>query len=391
MALGILVTFHAVFRLPAPMATLTEAASPLRLANPYGLFAVMTTRRDELVVEGSMDGATWVPYAFPFKPGDVAAPPRWATPHQPRLDWQMWFAALTTPEGAPWIYDFAYALLEARPGVLANSWTITFDGARDRSIVRIVRHRYRFSTHQEKASTGDWWVRGRGDDLAAAGATAAAEDHARAPDAGLIGGVMSANQRPPRIGEQASSRAASAAVTDADVSAEVPLAPRARLTLERMPRSLRCRVPIKPYKDEAPLNFDFRAEWAKRNWWMNLIFLFCVYMTLIYLPYDLFLKPVAADQEVWFGFVLHGWWAKATGLLHWLVYGAGAYGFWKMARWMWPWAAVYVAQVALSMLVWNLVDDRGAGWPVGIAAMAVFMLPAIALWRARPAFQPGVR
>ena len=158
MALGILVTFQSVLRLPAPIATLTEAASPLRLANPYGLFAVMTTRRDELVVEGSMDGTTWVPYVFPFKPGNVAASPRWATPHQPRLDWQMWFAALTTPERAPWIYDFAFALLEARPDVL-ELVADPFDGARPK-FVRIVRHRYRFSTYQEKASTGDWWVRG---------------------------------------------------------------------------------------------------------------------------------------------------------------------------------------------------------------------------------------
>ena len=104
------------------------------------------------------------------------------------------------------------------------------------------------------------------------------------------------------------------------------------------------------------MNFDIRTEWSRRSWWMNLLFLFCLYMAVIYVPYDLFLKPVAADEEVWFGFVLHGWWAKATGLLHWLVYGAGAYGFWKMAPWMWPWAALYVAQVAFSMLVWNLAD-----------------------------------
>ena len=158
MALGILVTFHAVFRLPAPIAVLAEAAAPLRLANPYGLFAVMTTRRDELVVEGSMDGSAWVPYAFPFKPGNVAARPRWATPHQPRLDWQMWFAALTTPEGAPWIYDFALALLEARPDVL-KLVADPFDGARPK-FVRIVRHRYRFSTPEQKLLTGNWWVRG---------------------------------------------------------------------------------------------------------------------------------------------------------------------------------------------------------------------------------------
>ncbi len=158
MALGVLVTLQATFRLPAPLAALTEAASPLRLANPYGLFAVMTTRRDELVVEGSLDGTTWVPYTFPFKPGDVAVPPRWATPYQPRLDWQMWFAALTTPEGAPWIYDLAFALLEARPDVL-ELVADPFGGARPK-FVRIVRHRYRFSTPAEKSSTGDWWVRG---------------------------------------------------------------------------------------------------------------------------------------------------------------------------------------------------------------------------------------
>ena len=158
MAFGTLVTCHAVFRLPVPMAAVIEAAAPLRLANPYGLFAVMTTQRDELVIEGSMDGSVWVPYGFPFKPGEVANHPRWATPHQPRLDWQLWFAALTTPEGAPWIYDFAFALLEARPEVL-ELVDDPFAGTRP-EFVRVTRHRYRFSTPEEKSSTGDWWVRG---------------------------------------------------------------------------------------------------------------------------------------------------------------------------------------------------------------------------------------
>ncbi len=130
------------------------------------------------------------------------------------------------------------------------------------------------------------------------------------------------------------------------------------------------------------------AEWSRRPWWMNLVFVYCAYMTVIYVPFDLFFKPVAADEEVWFGFVLHGWWAKATEPLHWLIYGAGTYGFWRMARWMWPWAAVYVGQVALSMLVWNLVDPRGGGWLVGTIATAVFLVPTIALWRARPRFRP---
>ena len=130
-----------------------------------------------------------------------------------------------------------------------------------------------------------------------------------------------------------------------------------------------------------------KDEWSKRPWWMNLIWFFCLYMTFIYMPFDLFLKPVEIDEEVWFGVTLKGWPAKLTAPLHWLVYGAGAYGFWKMSRWMWPWAAVYVAQVSFSMLVWNLLDHRGAGWSAGLVAAAVFAIPTVALWRARSAFR----
>ena len=130
----------------------------------------------------------------------------------------------------------------------------------------------------------------------------------------------------------------------------------------------------------------FVAELRRRPWWMTLIWAFCLYMTFIYLPFDLFLKPVAGDEEVWFGFVLTGWAAKATEPLHWLIYGAGAYGFWKMSRWMWPWAAVYSAQVMIAMLVWNLTDDRG-GWLPGLIAAAVFALPTVALWRAKGRFR----
>ena len=128
------------------------------------------------------------------------------------------------------------------------------------------------------------------------------------------------------------------------------------------------------------------AEWSRRPWWMNLIFAFCVYMTFIYMPFDLFWKPVAQDEEVWFGITLHGWPAKLTAPLHWAIYAAGAWGFWKMRSWMWPWASVYVAQVSFSMLVWNLLDPRGAGWIAGLVAALVFLLPAVALWRARASF-----
>ena len=130
-----------------------------------------------------------------------------------------------------------------------------------------------------------------------------------------------------------------------------------------------------------------RRDWARRPWWMNLLFWFCLYMSFLYLPFDLFLKPVADDHEVWFGYTLTGWWAKATAPVHWLIYGAGAHGFWRMRPWMWPWAAVYAAQVAIAMLVWNVVDPRGHGWFAGAAAAAVFAVPALALWRARALFR----
>ncbi len=109
-------------------------------------------------------------------------------------------------------------------------------------------------------------------------------------------------------------------------------------------------------------------------------------MAVVYLPFDIFLKPIAEDREVWFGVALSGWWAKATEPVHWLIYALGARGFWGMRWWMWPWAAVYTAQIGLGMLVWNLVDVRGRGWLAGAIAAAVFILPTVALWRAKPLF-----
>ena len=126
-------------------------------------------------------------------------------------------------------------------------------------------------------------------------------------------------------------------------------------------------------------------DWQSRPWWMNLIFYFCLYMTFIYLPFDLFLKPVEGDEEIWFGFTLTGWWAKATEPLHWLIYGLGAYGFWRMKTWMWPWASVYAAQVVIAMFTWNILNDMGSLTFAFISAF-IFSLPMIALWRSRENF-----
>ncbi len=79
--------------------------------------------------------------------------------------------------------------------------------------------------------------------------------------------------------------------------------------------------------------------------------------------------------------------AKATEPLHWLIYGAGAYGFWKMSRWMWPWAGVYAAQVCIAMFAFGLIDGRGT-LLTSLVSGAIFLIPTVALFRAREQFQP---
>ena len=129
-------------------------------------------------------------------------------------------------------------------------------------------------------------------------------------------------------------------------------------------------------------------ELGTRPWWMNALFAFCLFMTFLYLPFDLVWKPVERDEEVWLGFVLHGWSAKATEPLHWAIYAAGAYGFWKMRAWLHPWAALYTAQVAIGMLVWGLTDPRAQGRGILFGLPPFFAFGALAwqLWRSRAHF-----
>jgi hypothetical protein len=123
-----------------------------------------------------------------------------------------------------------------------------------------------------------------------------------------------------------------------------------------------------------------------RPWWMNALFAFCLFMTFIYMPYDFLWKPVEGDQEVWLGFLVRGFAAKATEPLHWAIYSAGAYGFWKMRSWMHPWAALYTAQVAVGMLIWSFTDPRGRGLTFGLPPFFGFAALAWQLWRSRAHF-----
>ncbi len=138
--------------------TLTDAISPLRIVNSYGLFAVMTTTRPEIVVEGSNDGQQWQAYEFRYKPGSVMDRPRWSIPHQPRLDWQMWFAALGGPADAPWFGSFLLRLLENSPPVLSLLAKNPFPD-RPPKYIRATLYEYRFADATTHATSGQWWVR----------------------------------------------------------------------------------------------------------------------------------------------------------------------------------------------------------------------------------------
>jgi lipase maturation factor 1 len=155
-----LVQMHTVFggQISAPGMWLNQEITPLRIVNTYGLFAVMTTTRPEIIIEGSDDGVDWREYGFKYKPGDVMRRPLWNIPHQPRLDWQMWFAALGTPSENPWFSRFLQRLLENSPEVTELLGTNPFPH-KPPLYVRALLYDYRYSSPQEKAATGAWWVR----------------------------------------------------------------------------------------------------------------------------------------------------------------------------------------------------------------------------------------
>jgi predicted DCC family thiol-disulfide oxidoreductase YuxK len=143
---------------PQPLETLARLAAPFQVANSYGLFAVMTTTRSEIVIEGSDDGANWKPYEFRYKPGNLDRAPRWIEPFQPRLDWQMWFAALGDYQSNPWFAGLMLRLLQGSPSVLGLLETNPFPGHPPR-YVRAVSYDYTFADRETHRRTGQWWQR----------------------------------------------------------------------------------------------------------------------------------------------------------------------------------------------------------------------------------------
>ena len=164
-ALAILIVFCSLVQMdvrfggspPAAAQAVVRLIEPLHVVNGYGLFAVMTTTRDEIVIEGSDDGVRWREYAFRYKPGDLRRRPPWNIPHQPRLDWQMWFAALDDPRRLRWFPHFLQRLLENEPAVTALLEQNPF-ADKAPVYIRAQFYDYRYASSEQKAE-GYWWER----------------------------------------------------------------------------------------------------------------------------------------------------------------------------------------------------------------------------------------
>ncbi|HSU16969.1 lipase maturation factor family protein [Longimicrobium sp.] len=152
---GFLLPFFGGWGMPgAPVRLL----APFRIANSYGLFAVMTEARYEIEFQGSRDGRTWVAYPFRYKPQDPRAAPGIYAPYQPRFEWNLWFASLGPWQQSSWVVAAQQRLIEGSPGVLRLFRRDPF-GGRPPAMVRTVLYRYWFTDLETKRKTGMWWRR----------------------------------------------------------------------------------------------------------------------------------------------------------------------------------------------------------------------------------------
>src|SRR6202011_1958004 len=134
------------------------ALEPFRIADRYGLFAVMTRGRYEIEFQGSADGQSWIAYRFRYKPQDPSKAPGIYAPYQPRFDWNLWFASLGSWEQDPIVRRPEFRLLTNNADVLALFAGNPFPEQPPRQ-VRAVLWQYWFSTREEKRAKGLWWRR----------------------------------------------------------------------------------------------------------------------------------------------------------------------------------------------------------------------------------------
>jgi hypothetical protein len=130
---------------------------PLMLVNTYGAFGSVGRERYEIVIEGTRDDprdpdARWLAYELPYKPGDPRRTPGVISPLQPRLDWQLWFAAMSRIQDEPWLVVLVTKLLEGEPALRTLFARDPFEKTGPPRFLRIWRYRYRFAKLTEDAS-----------------------------------------------------------------------------------------------------------------------------------------------------------------------------------------------------------------------------------------------
>ena len=156
-----LLSIRPALNLLSPAQAMNASFDPLELVNTYGAFGTVEQERLNVVFEGTMDDTTggkaaWKPYIYkclPVLPNQ--APPQIA-PYQPHLDWQMWFAAMSTPDQYPWTFHLVWKLLHNDPGTISLFANNPFPGKPPR-FVRAVLYRYKFAP--AGIPEGLWWER----------------------------------------------------------------------------------------------------------------------------------------------------------------------------------------------------------------------------------------
>ena len=140
-----------------PITRIFNVAAEWQIVNRYGLFAVMTTTRPELVIEGSDDEVTWREYGFRYKPGELHRGLPLVAPYQPRLDWQMWFASLGSYGENPWVGNLLIRILTGEPAVTKLMEPPPF--GHPPRYVRVLRYDYDFTRPSDRARSGAVWQR----------------------------------------------------------------------------------------------------------------------------------------------------------------------------------------------------------------------------------------
>ena len=143
--------------LPRALTALNEIPPAFGIGNLFHLFPTMQTERQELRIFGSYDGQTWQPYAFYYKPDAPDRAPQFIVPHQPRLDWMMWFLPPQWPDTDFWFAPFLESLRQNRAPVARLLAHNPFEGKSPPNLLRVLAYRYHFTTPLERARTGNWW------------------------------------------------------------------------------------------------------------------------------------------------------------------------------------------------------------------------------------------